>query len=408
LLVHTIQISEILNYNDENNEDDLNSLLPFGENIRPLITASNLSENDLRFLLQKRGVFVKSHQRTNTVPLIASLLLSPREFEILRNRQHKKESNIKRSTGRSEWNGKDEKLVDIVSPQIETIVKNLVEENLPYSINKFNITNEGLDKIIIEGEIKRNDWTKDVFSVETLHTWKLTIEKSPNNNMIEYVIESTVPETKELLNKLQNQVQKELQVKKVIAPTQKIQKVLATHFRRNQYIFEYLLTFTTRKFETLSFQRIVDIETGVDSKSNFPKNFEWLKNIGELKLTAIKGKKLEETDIVEIGKLGILIFGEIDAEFTFSSSEVAGSCVIQYGFPKFYDKKNHIEFETKILKIDLKNEFAHISKENVKKKLLAEFQKEKHNIFDEFKAANKADANDKDLENQYLMPFPSD
>lgn len=397
-----------MNYSDEHNDDDLNSLLPFGENIRPLITASGLSENDLRFLLQKRGVFVKNHQRNSTVPLIASLLLSPKEFEILRNRQHKKESNIKRSTGRSEWNGKDEKLVDIISPQIETIVKNLVEDNLSYAINKFNVTNEGHDKIIIEGEIKRNDWTKDVFSIETLHTWKLTIEKLPNSNMIEYVIESTVPETKELLSKLQNQIQKELQVKKVVAPTQKIQKVLATHFKKNQFIFEYLLEFTKRKFETLAFQRIVDIETGIDNKLNFPDNFKWLKNIGEVKLTAMQGKKLEETDIIEIGKLGILVFGEIDAEFNFSSKEVAGSCVIQYGFPKFYEKKNHIEFETKILKIDLKNEFAHISKENVKKKLLVEFQKEKHNIFDEFKSANKADANDKELDNQYLMPFPNE
>ncbi|MBL7814838.1 MAG: hypothetical protein JNL70_07505 [Saprospiraceae bacterium] len=397
-----------MNYNEEHNDDDLNSLLPFGENIRPLITASGLSENDLRFLLQKRGVFVKNHQRNNTVPLIASLLLSPKEFEILRNRQHKKESNIKRSTGRSEWNGKEEKLVDTISPQIETIVKNLVENNLSYSINKFNVTNEGHDKIIIEGEIKRNDWTKDVFSIETFHTWKLTIEKLPDNNMIEYVIESTVPETKELLSKLQNQVQKELQAKKVVAPTQKIQKVLATHFKKNQFIFEYLLAFTKRKFETLTFQRIVDIETGIDNKLNFPDNFKWLKNIGEVKLTAMQGKKLEETDVIEIGKLGILIFGEIDAEFNFSSSEVAGSCVIQYGFPKFYDKKNHIEFETKILKIDLKNEFAHISKENVKKKLLAEFQKEKHNIFDEFKTADKADANDKDLDNNYLIAFPID
>ena len=397
-----------MNYSDEHNDDDLNSLLPFGENIRPLITASGLSDTDLRFLLQKRGVFVKSHQRNTTVPLIASLLLSPKEFEMLRNRQHKKESNIKRSTGRSEWNGKEEKLVDIISPQIETIVKNLVEDNLSYSINKFNVTNEGHNKIIIEGEIKRNDWTKDVFSIETLHTWKLTIEKLPDNNMIEYVIESTVPETKELLSKLQNQIQKELQVKKVVAPTQKIQKVLATHFKKNQFIFEYLLAFTKRKFETLAFQRIVDIETGIDNKLNFPDNFKWLKNIGEVKLTAMQGKKLEETDIIEIGKLGILVFGEIDAEFNFASKEVAGSCVIQYGFPKFYDKKNHIEFETKILKIDLKNEFAHISKENVKKKLLAEFQKEKHNIFDEFKTANKADANDKDLDNNYLIAFPID
>lgn len=107
----------------DNHQAELNSLLPYGEGLKPLLTASNLSEYDLKFLLQKRGIFVKSQQRNTTVPQIASLLLSPKEFEVLRNRQHQKESNIKRSTSQSEWCGGDIKLDYVLSNHIDSFIK---------------------------------------------------------------------------------------------------------------------------------------------------------------------------------------------------------------------------------------------------------------------------------------------
>ncbi len=75
----------------EQTNEELNALLPYGESIRPLLTSSNLSDYDLKFLLQKRGIFIRNHQRNVTVPQIASIILSPKEFEILKNRQYQKE-----------------------------------------------------------------------------------------------------------------------------------------------------------------------------------------------------------------------------------------------------------------------------------------------------------------------------
>ena len=118
--------------NSDSRQSDLDSLLPYGEGLKPLLTASSLSEHDLKFLLQKRGIFVKSQQRNITVPQIASLLLSPKEFEILKNRQHQKESNIKRSTSQSEWCGGDIKLDCVLTNHIENFIKQLSEENSTY------------------------------------------------------------------------------------------------------------------------------------------------------------------------------------------------------------------------------------------------------------------------------------
>ncbi|RYE22127.1 MAG: hypothetical protein EOP45_08675 [Sphingobacteriaceae bacterium] len=391
----------------DNHQAELSSLLPYGEGLKPLLTASNLSEYDLKFLLQKRGVFVKSHQRNATVPQIASLLLSPKEFEVLRNRQHQKESNIKRSTSQSEWCGGDIKLDYILSNHIDSFIKKLSEEHSTYSLYKYNIAYDSSNKIIITGEIQRNDWTKDIFSIVTFHPWKLIIEKAQGNDTVGYVAETTVPETKHLIDRLQVQIHRHFQSSKVVESSKEIHKILATHFKGSHNIFEYLISFTQSTYEGIVFQRIVDIETGIDNRRAFPENFKWLKdNISELKLTALKGKKLDETDIIGIGNLGILVFGEIDAEFKFSFPGVSGKCIIQYGFPKFYEKRANIEFETKIQRIDLNNDCSHVSKEGVKRQLLTEFQKGKHQIFEKFRTAGKADSAPKNTDNQYSLLYP--
>ncbi|RYE19590.1 MAG: hypothetical protein EOP45_12420, partial [Sphingobacteriaceae bacterium] len=248
----------------DSRQSDLDSLLPYGEGLKPLLTASSLSEYDLKFLLQKRGVFVKSQQRNNTVPQIASFLLSPKEFEILKNRQHQKESNIKRSTSQSEWCGGDIKLDYVLTNHIESFIKQLAEENSTYSLHKYNITYDSSNRIIIEGEIERNDWTKDVFSITTAHPWKLVIEKSATNDVVEYIAETTVPETKALINKLQLQIHRQFQSARVVENSKDIQRIIATHFKGSSSIFEYLLSFTQQQYSSLNFQRIIDIETGID------------------------------------------------------------------------------------------------------------------------------------------------
>lgn len=405
MLALTTLISETLSNNRYTN-DDLNSLLPYGENIRPLLAASTLSDTDLKFLLQKRGVYVKTPQRNNTVPLIASTLLSPKEFEILKNRQQHKDSNIKRSTAQAEWTGEKITVADALSQNLEESIKTLILDDSPFKLANYNIQYVDHDTVIIEGEIERNDWTKNVFSITSHHQWKLTVHKLPDSNIIEYIAETTVPETKEFLNTLQKSVHKGLQTSKVVSPTKTIQKILATHFKANRYIFEFLYEFTKMKFDCLDFKRIVDVETGLDNRQPFPDNFNWLKgNIGELRLTALQGKKLEKTDIVKAGNLGVLVFGEIDAEYSFKFKEANGTCVIEYGFPKFFSKRSDVEFETKIQRIELGNDCAHVAKESVKRYLLAEFQKEKHKLFESFKKENKVDAEPKDINNQYSMTF---
>ncbi|MCD8411824.1 hypothetical protein [Tenacibaculum finnmarkense] len=390
---------------NSNSDIKIKSLLPHGEGIRPLVSASNLSDSDLKFLLQKRGVFNKKNKREDLVPIISSILLSPKEFNILRNKQSNKESNINRFSSQAEWIGVNKNLVDTIDENdLQKSIYELLPDDSTYQINSLNIRfDHKSNQILIEGEIKRNDWTKDVFSMTTLHPWKLIIEKTKENNIIEYTIESTVKETKVLVNKIQDLVHRKLQLINVLKD-KKIQKILSTDFKNSKYVFEYLFSFTQSEYSSIKFNRIVDMEIGINEKGIFPSKFKWLKgNIGKIKLTAFQGKNIEQTDIISLGKSGILIFGEMEAEYQFNYADAKGICFIQFGFPKYYVKQKSIEFQTKISKIELEKEFSHISRIKLKRDILKEFQREKHNLFEQFKKEEKVDVSDKDLKGQYLI-----
>ena len=149
----------------------------------------------------------------------------------------------------------------------------------------------------------------------------------------------------------------------------------------------------------LSFERISDIDVAIDQKSaNFPSNFLWLK--GNIEKISLHGNKIDATDVMHLGDLGLLVFGEIEAEFKFDYPEAKGSCTIRYGFPN-PDKRNNIEFEAKVIHVSLYPAYAHVAKEKVSRFLVQEFQKHKHETFEDFVGKGKADTQKRNIENQY-------
>ncbi|NUM47284.1 MAG: hypothetical protein HUU38_21500 [Anaerolineales bacterium] len=382
-------------------KETLVPLLPFGETLRPLILSSSLRGTDLRFLLQKRGVFVKSLRNSDTVPILMSILLSPLEFEILKNRQNLKESTPKTSDAKINWVS-DKTVIQALPDDTEQLIKNLMEENSSYRLTSCSVQNIDSNKVVIDYSIERLDWTKDAFSSTTYHDGTVSISKDSKTNIATYQVEYTAPETKDVSDKFQDALYTHFQQQGVIPNDTTIQRILANHFFENKARYEYLIMFTTQKFAELSFQGIIDIDAGVDHKlSNFPESFDWLKdNIDQIEL---HGKGIHLTDILKLGELGALAFGEIEAEYKFEYTEAKGSCTIRYGFPDYYKNKPSVEFEAKVSNLSLHPSFIHVSKKSVRRYLLQQFLEKKYLFFDTFVNQKKADPRKRNLENQYVF-----
>jgi 1,2-phenylacetyl-CoA epoxidase PaaB subunit len=357
-------------------------LLPFGETLRPLISASSLECTDLKDVLQRRGIFVKKSDKRNIVPVLTSILLSPREFDFLRNKQDFKENRIKTSDAKATWNVQTKTVVQAIPEDIEKFAKKLEDDSSYKLINCVLHRDTEGNEVVIKCNIERTDWKKDVLSYKTYHDCKLSITKK--DNAVFYSAETTVPETKKFISKFQDAIHSYFQKQEVVSNDIPMQRILTDKFRDNKEIFNFLDIFTKQNSNILSFQKIVDIHAGIDHNiPNFPENFKWLKDVDKINLHG----KLNTTDIMDLSKKGILVFGEIEAEFKFDSTKVnkaKGMCTIKYGFPKFYEKRKSVEFEAKIGDLNLHIDFSDISKNRVEVFLLKEFQKDKHQIFDKF------------------------
>src|SRR5690349_18301066 len=108
-------------------------LLPFGEPLRLLVMGSSLSGADLKFVLNKRGIYIKDGRRENTIPNLANILLSPREFDILKNKQQFRESTVKVADALTAWDS-DKTIQQALPDEVEPFIKNLVTENSSYQL----------------------------------------------------------------------------------------------------------------------------------------------------------------------------------------------------------------------------------------------------------------------------------
>ena len=215
-----------------------------------------------------------------------------------------------------------------------------------------------------------------------------------------YRAETTTVETKDLTNKIQNATEDFFKEQGTINKNTMMQRVLAKYFIDNSAIYEFLNFFVAQSYKILTFKKISDIDVGIDQKyGQFPENFLWLKD--NIDVVSLHGNKIQSSDVMKLGELGILVFGEIEAEFGFEYSEAKGTCIIRYGFPSYYEKKGNTEFEAKVIKLNPFPAFTHVPKDRISRHLIQEFQRNKHQLFESFILNGKANTQKRNVENQF-------
>ena len=63
---------------------DINKFIPYGEMLRGYSSQNLISKADIDRILRERGIFALNQEKAYTVPILQTLLLSPKEFEELR------------------------------------------------------------------------------------------------------------------------------------------------------------------------------------------------------------------------------------------------------------------------------------------------------------------------------------
>jgi len=290
-------------YNDEIDEPVLDNgkFLPYGEYLRSLLSDSLITDSELKKLLRAKGVYICNPIKEETIPVLSSLLLTPREFNILK--EHHKTKEDKENSQSSRFKTE-------VIPTVSNLKKVLKDINFN-EIDKDKFTNynykapkqrfkvdEEKKQLRIDYEIERyqknKSWDKQI------NNFKGHVILDCSGNTLELISESisTSKETLKINKKIISYIERTLKEHNIISKNAKEEKILMGDMT-NEEILMFLLEFTNNnKLENIKFINIVSIDIEIDETITLPSDsqIKWMEN--KIKNLKLDGKKIEDIEIL--------------------------------------------------------------------------------------------------------------
>lgn len=332
-------------------ETSVASMLPFGAMLRPLLNDSCLNDTDLNNILKARGVFVGDSDKKSTVPLMVTMVLSPREFVQLQERQATKEDNPKHRN--SSIKSKSSKSLTSIINGFSIDVVEFQKNNYGININSsmdFGFVSD--NQIQLEYSIIRDNLTKDWVRPQSAHTAKIIITKNTATNEIGICNEYTSKETDEINKKVIKDII--LFLKNQGEVEDELKTLRASDFT-NRERFNFMLRLAQDSEDRLlEFLEIKDVELGPDPE-NPPKNPNSVIQ-QNVKKIIINGNGLESNSILtDDNNKDSLLLRSIEAKYKFNCNGIQGHCVLQYGFMHFFRNQNTSqEFQVALLYLNSK------------------------------------------------------
>ncbi len=393
-VIETIEISdEITNEEITQLKDDNGKILPYGDHLRNFINNSSISESELNIFLKRKGIYICKHTKKEfTIPIVSSMLLSPKEFEILKSHHEISEHKDKRFSSSLDTASKvtgDDLIKVLKSIDLNQIAKSKFP-NYQFTIPKADFKLDYKNKQLIltyeiESYYRNRSWD------EQINNFKGTVIFDYSSTSLEIISENIYSsnETLEINRRIINYAKIELKKANIIKSL-KENKILMNDLTYTQ-IFQFLLSFTNNNlFRDIEFNNITSIDIEFDTKKDIPdnSNIKWMESY--IKKLKLDGAKIEEIEIIKkVEYHKYLKCWGIIAEYKFDTYKAKGSASIKLEFHKstgefmiIMDKYN---FDKKLY-----------TQKIIDKLILQEINNIKHNKYKEI----KNDSKNKKIENK--------
>lgn len=380
---------------DENSgEFNIETMLPYGDQLRQLLTQSYIYKPELQSLLSKRGVyFNKSTDKNDLIPLLTKSLISPAEFTFLRNKQLSKENaeNVVTETLVTTENSSINQVLSGTEMPIQRIVDAKYPNCELIKHSQWLFEKDGTMKL--QYDVQRHNLTKDWASQKSSHSGEIIFRPSHKSSdglsRTNVDIVSTSPETKAIGKELLKEVMKLFKQEGAIKREEQLQKMLVTDFS-NKNRTEFLLSFIDVKpeFTSLNFNEIthIDFTISTDKTITLPSDIESLKD--RLEDSIFTGRDLQDILYIKDKKYReMFIFYTITVKYFFKSEDLEGSFQVEFGFPDAKKENNDekADFNFKIIEL---TPFVQRHTTNVEENRLKVFVKEEFNKLKNYKYEN--------------------
>lgn len=360
---------------------DIQKILPYGEQLRGFANQKFISQAELYRILKERGIFALNTEKDFTVPLLQTLLLSPKEFEKIREAFYTKEDNKKIFSRDIKWNHE----VQIFSN--DTIIvdmENFMKQKLPNCTLETPIRLvqvEGkLNHVKAEFTIKRNDINKSWYEQTNLFTGSIEFINE-NDGKGRVIISHTAPETKEIAEFAVIQQIKKYKEKGLIPNVEQLRKITFGDFT-NEERFAFFFRLTNHlQCDYFKFGNIKDVSIKPEG-TVLPEEIKWMEDMNKILLS---GQSLDKKFFIEDKKYHKhLTLWSVDAIYNFNLRGEEGAYTVNLGFPDFVSKKENAEFELNISSINTSRTLSTQSKKILKSNLLSEMDKQKSIVYNNF------------------------
>jgi len=360
---------------------DINKFIPYGEMLRGYSSQNLISKADVDRILRERGIFALNQEKAYTVPILQTLLLSPKEFEELRHSFSEREDNEKTISREIPWiYDKSIFIKDILSVKEDDFVKKFLptcELKRPVYFTKLNGDENHL---IADFMLVRRDRNKAWFEQTNIFSGKIELinKQGKGNIRITY----TAPETKYLAEQIVRSQIKKYKEKGLISKDETLKKIIFSDFtNESRFIFFYRLT-TQLDTDCFTCKNIRDISIKPAEDILLPDEIKWMDNMKKILLS---GDNLDQKFFMKDPKYHKSIFlWSIEAVFSYEYKSEKGNMTLDLGFPDYFLDKDNAEFEINISQFNTEKRVDAKTKKKLKSQLLSEIDRQKILVYDKF------------------------
>ena len=330
---------------------DIDKFIPFGEALRGFANQKFISAYELQSILKERGIFVLNTDKDYIVPFMQTLLLSPAEFDRIREAFSRKEDNEKKISRDIPFP------VDAILYQPDMMAVN-VNDYLQKYLPTCELVHPVIfvqDKgnpnhIIASFKLIRHDMNKSWYEQTNEFSGSVEIINDKGKGTIR--VTHTSSETKDFAEHIVKTQIKQYKKKGILQENIQPQKILFSTFTNTtRFTFFFRLTTKIEDTNVFTFDDIKDISIKPQDECALPEEILWM---------------------------------SIEATFKYDYNGKKGDVCICFGFPDYNSKGGSAEFEINIKSLTPSSSLNPKEKRNLKSKLLIIMDKQKSLVYSKF------------------------
>lgn len=362
---------------------NINRFLPFGDSLRIILQNTSYSPADIKGFLKRKGVFIDCKDDDVMIPLLTTTLVSPIEFDYIKEKIKTKEDKEKLFTRTFDWNSKDSLISSLPENfNIQEIIKQAfprykVIGNPNFVVQK-NVKGDN-ERIAMEFKCESENYSKEWYRAKNDFKGQVALEKIVKDGKLQMQITYTSQETKDVSEKVFKNLEKHFKARKFIDENKEAEKITFNSFNNEERV-EFLLSFTQGN-EIFEFDKACSVDLGPGGNA-LPTELNWL-STGGVRRLALNGDVLHEIPyLTNLTLRPFIELSSVEIQFNFKYHAAEGVCKALISFPDYFKRlKKNTELEILLHEIRPSNEYAAMPLSSITRYLNSELEKFKSELY---------------------------